>query len=190
MAAASDELRLECCIISRTGRDHQRKGQTCEVRFGGAGGGWGGADIISRTGRGTGRGHQHIKELRGVHVFVQQPCGCVWVPIVRTGLDERNDTASLTHPAPTCANRTRTHCHRTWPAPSAPSTAARRRWAAPPPPSSASLTGTAGGALQMRPACPSLTKCPSAWRACEHSWSSRQAQRGCCRRRSWPRMRL
>ena len=32
MAAASDELRLECCIISRTGRDHQRKGQMCEVR--------------------------------------------------------------------------------------------------------------------------------------------------------------
>lgn len=30
VAAASDELRLECCIISRTGRDHQRKGQTCE----------------------------------------------------------------------------------------------------------------------------------------------------------------
>ena len=32
VAAASDELRLECCIISRTGRDHQRKGQMCEVR--------------------------------------------------------------------------------------------------------------------------------------------------------------
>ncbi|KAL4432531.1 hypothetical protein ABPG77_000468 [Micractinium sp. CCAP 211/92] len=30
VAAASDELRLECCIVSRTGRDHQRKGQTCE----------------------------------------------------------------------------------------------------------------------------------------------------------------
>jgi protein phosphatase len=30
VAAASDELRMECCIISRTGRDHQRKGQTCE----------------------------------------------------------------------------------------------------------------------------------------------------------------
>ncbi|KAI7846216.1 hypothetical protein COHA_000286 [Chlorella ohadii] len=31
VAAASDELRLECCIISRTGRDHQRKGQMCEA---------------------------------------------------------------------------------------------------------------------------------------------------------------
>lgn len=30
VAAASDELRLECCIISRTGRDHQRKGDVCE----------------------------------------------------------------------------------------------------------------------------------------------------------------
>ena len=30
IAAASDELRLECCIASRTGRDHMRKGQGCE----------------------------------------------------------------------------------------------------------------------------------------------------------------
>lgn len=30
IAAASDELRLECCIASRTGRDHMRKGQQCE----------------------------------------------------------------------------------------------------------------------------------------------------------------
>lgn len=27
VAAASDELRLECCIVSCTGRDHQRRGQ-------------------------------------------------------------------------------------------------------------------------------------------------------------------
>lgn len=30
VAAASDELRLECCIVSRAGRDHLRKGQVCE----------------------------------------------------------------------------------------------------------------------------------------------------------------
>ena len=30
VAAASDELRLECCIASATGRDHARKGQMCE----------------------------------------------------------------------------------------------------------------------------------------------------------------
>jgi hypothetical protein len=30
VAAASEELRLECCIASRTGRDHARKGQHCE----------------------------------------------------------------------------------------------------------------------------------------------------------------
>lgn len=30
VAAASDELRLECCIASRTGRDHMRKGENCE----------------------------------------------------------------------------------------------------------------------------------------------------------------
>ena len=34
VAAASDELRLECCIVSRTGRDHARRGQGCEVRVG------------------------------------------------------------------------------------------------------------------------------------------------------------
>jgi serine/threonine protein phosphatase PrpC len=30
VAAASDELRLECCIASRTGRDRARRGQLCE----------------------------------------------------------------------------------------------------------------------------------------------------------------
>ena len=38
VAAASDELRLECCIISRAGRDHVRKGQVSEVRGGGRAG--------------------------------------------------------------------------------------------------------------------------------------------------------
>ena len=55
VAAASDELRLECCIASRTGRDHGRKHQVCEVRAAGRGGGGVGRRRGGRRG-GSGRG--------------------------------------------------------------------------------------------------------------------------------------